>query len=328
VLTSAATIRPLRASDRDAVVAAGREVFGHTAFSVAAWRWSYEESPFGRQALVWADGDEVLGLFAARNVRARAGSESLRLGLAIDVFVHPRAWRGLERGARFERLASTFFERFGTTEYDALYGWPAPAALRFGLGRLGFERLEPELAWVGSARSLAGSDDAQGLVADEVATCVDGLGALGRRVVAPGTLAIERDERWMRWRFDRHPVHAYRRFVVRDPRSGAPRGFCVARGGAGLPRGVFGVALWLVGEEDPSCAHALVRAVARAAREDEASELAFVLPAASRWCAWLARQGCVARATGRELACRPFGELRADRLRAALRLQPADDDRI
>lgn len=302
MLSGATTVRTLEPGDRAGLIAAAEDVFGAGALSPAAWRWSYERSPHGTRAVVLVDDDGVLGSFAARRAPAWRGTERVWLGLAIDLFVHPRARRGLGAGAGFERLCAAFFARHGGRDFDALFGWPADAALRFGRRRLGFEPLEDEVVHVVGVSG----DRASGPRAVEVARCVDGLGALWQRCRPRDRLTLERDERWARWRFDQHPRHRYRRFALFAD-DGAPRGFAVARGGEELPEGVWAVAEWMVVPGDREAAAGLLAALRREAFEDGARELVFAWPVGSTWARWGAEMGWTRRRTGRVLAWRGFG---------------------
>jgi len=284
---SAASVRPLRVEDQDALLAAFNGCFaasdpGFVARTAAEWRWRFVQNPAGRRATLALDDEgAVLAQYAGLPQRALVEGVAATLTQGIDSFCVPRA-RALGRRGAFVAAGERFAADYGGAPGAGdpwMWGLPVRAARRIGERALGYVpfRAQVRLELAGPLRASATDlslREAPWSELDELAPELDGLNA--RQAERCGAFAL-RDAPALAWRYAAHPSRRYR-LVVATRHNGELAGFAVL--GVGRFEDSEGL-LWCDGLHDPEAEPALVEFAADlAAREGHARLVALLPP----WC--------------------------------------------
>jgi hypothetical protein len=116
-----------------------------------------------------------------------------------------------------------------------------------------------------------------------------------------------RDAAYLNWRFADHPRQRYAMHGVSDS-NGTLRGLCIARRADFVQRNLWCIADWLVPEDEPHVAEALLARTLRSAREADAHAAALILPEWSPWHLWFQERGFLAHPTPYRTVARPFNK--------------------
>ena len=109
-------------------------------------------------------------------------------------------------------------------------------------------------------------------------------------------MAIEREERYLNWRYVEHPRHAYHRFGVRDG-DGVLRAAAVFRTDEFLGQRLCVVADWMCGPDELEAGEALMRGVRVQAAQDGAVGVVASVPEWSSWWERFQRFGAIVHAS-------------------------------
>ena len=300
--TAVVTVREWRPGDETGILDLFRRVFG-VERSVEHWRWKFLDNPAGREVLVAVDRDgRIAGQFAALPNRARIEGRDAMLSQLLDHMVDP----ALHRRGAYATMARAFHRRFvATAPGTTWYGFNLEEIHRIQRGLYDMQAVAPVETWSLSSTAQAGTGGAchasrslaarfhDALVAVErverFPAEVDGLWARAR-VRYP--VAVERDARYLGWRYADCPDVDYALLLARHRATQHPLGLLVLR--PGWPHdSLAAVVDWVV--PPSSTANAAWRALldrARAiARESGLPVLRAWLPATSPDREILARRG-------------------------------------
>jgi hypothetical protein len=262
---SAFEVRGYRAGDEHAILAAYNRIFarvdpGFVPRDESAWRWAFVENPSGSRIslAVTADG-RVVAQYAGLGQRVLVDGRRTHFSQSVDSFVDPDFASGLARATAFvragERYAATFGAPAGPDE--VMWGLPVPAAWRIGKEKLGYEVLRTLTFLAAPRERLAG--DAS--TVRELAGVPDDVERLAQRVATRRGMLALRDRAHLAWRYERHPLHRYRFGAV--VRGGELVGLAIARAAELADARGEVLADWLVPDDEPDAARALLAWLAR-----------------------------------------------------------------
>lgn len=330
-LSSSLTFRPYHEGDEAAILALFREVF-YVERSPERWAWEYRQNPYGNRKIALALDAEgrLAAQHAAYPVRFFGlGAEPVTAFHIGDLMSAPWA-RGLGRGPTsvLARTAAHFYERFSIGQVGFHYGFHTASSLGFAVRFMNARVVEPVTYRV---RPVPGRSLAPGLVerllsgveVRPVERFDDRFDELWRRVRGAYGIALERDARYLNWRYAACP-------------DGEHRGYAVERKGRLLGWGVFRRRghrlLWGDALFDPAFPGAPARLLAHVLAAPEAAgttEIAGWFPPRPAW--WdrlLAGLGFETRPEpdGLTMTVVPFELDPVERLRAGLYSTMGDGD--
>lgn len=242
------------------------------------WRWRFEDGPVEEICidLAW-HGERLAGQYAVLPVRVLRDGEERLWGLSLDTVTHP----DFRRRGVFRALTEHLYDRI-RPRVEVVFGFPGARASYFGMyQKLGWTRIEPhpKLVRVGAVpqritrgrpplRALAAGVDRLAAHAQDIHAAISSQILSDRRVVVEVSgsipedadalwdrmsrgagIRVVTDERYLRWRYERHPLHRYRFVTMR--RSGDLSGLAVIRPPQAGETGSFGHLLEVL--VDPSC---------------------------------------------------------------------------
>jgi hypothetical protein len=218
-------VRAARDGDEPAILDLFARSF-HTARSLEHWRWKYRENPYGngRISLAFAPDGELVGQYCAYPVRLyRKGVGSVEIQQVGDTMT-ARAARAVGRGPTsvLARAARHFYVSFCDGRVAFNYGFNTGNIQQFGNRFLGVHRvadapyreadpfqLPPppgllrRLLRSCSVREIRAPEDFDRRFDELFADCRDAYGAM-----------VERDSRYLRWRYAERPDLRYQILVA------------------------------------------------------------------------------------------------------------------
>jgi hypothetical protein len=190
------------------------------------WAWKYEDSPWGSAATVAVVGKEIVAHYGGLNMRFCSKGQSFNVFQPCDVMTHPnfRARIFSRRGAMV-RAGEHFYE---SNAMDFAFGFPNERHAVLGTKQLGYtehgfvtvlnKRVSGfSLAWNPLLRVETGWDSVDGKELDSLWEEVkDDLG-----------LSIEKNSRYIFWRYRDNPVKKYEPVAVRARYAKKLKGFAI-----------------------------------------------------------------------------------------------------
>jgi hypothetical protein len=284
-MSSGFAVRGYESGDELAILAAYNRIFARVdpAFeprSEREWRWAFVENPSGsRISLSVAADGRVVAQYAGLGQRVLVDGRPTAFSHSVDSFVDPDFSTGLARATAFvragERYAATFGRPAGPDEF--MWGLPIPAAWRIGKEKLGYEVVRT-LALLAAPRERLEGDASS---VHELASFPAEVERLFARVAARRGMLVVRDRAHLDWRYARHPRRRYRIGAI--VRAGELVALAVARAASLADGRGEALADWLVPDDEPEAARALL---AWLARTEERETLAFFADTAPEWLAF------------------------------------------
>jgi hypothetical protein len=212
--------------DEEAILALFRASF-HVDRSLARWRWEYQENPYGNHVIseAFAEDGALVAHYAAYPVRFHretgTGSEELAAQQVGDTMTAPEV-RKIGRGPTsvLARTVRHFYARFCAGQVAFNYGFNTGNIQRFSMSFVGARRIGDAPFRV---RELAGRPVAPpaGLVrwlagyrAERVERFDERFDELFRRVRGSYGFLVQRDARYLDWRYGRCPDPEYFSYAV------------------------------------------------------------------------------------------------------------------
>ncbi len=230
--------------------------------TLAFWTWQFLGNPEGhRITLAVARDGTVLAQFAGVPMLADTPLGPQRFVHVVDSMAHPAFRRG---GAPFLRAARGFHAECEARVEALCFGYPVQAAQTMGERVLGYESLRSiDYLVRGDVPPPELPHGCAAVRVDAIPADVDGLWAA---VWSPQTSAVRRDRRYLRWRYDEHPDPGrYERWIVRKGERLA--GLAVLALRQELLPSAVAIAEWLVADDEPQVAQALLAKMVRRQRE-------------------------------------------------------------
>ena len=208
-------IRIAEGSDEDGIRSLFKTCFGKE-LSRKEWTWKYKDSPWGSAATIALDGDTVVAHYGGLKTKFCSPSRQYEVYQPCDVMTHPayRARFFTKRGAMVK--AGELFYR--ANFMDFAFGFPSERHAVLGTKQLGYTEhgfvtvLTKEIS--GSRNPLIGRPllrvDTGWSVLDE-----SDIDILWEKVKDNFSLAMEKNGRYIFWRYRNHPSKQYEPIVVR-----------------------------------------------------------------------------------------------------------------
>ena len=283
------TVREYQPGDEVEILETFNRIFaavdpGFRPRSLASWRWQFQESPSGSTILVAVTPEgKVAGQLANLLQRVRLTSldgratREVTFSQAVDSMSDPALRQGLKRESLQARLGNAYAEQYageGEGQHALLWGAPVPAAWRVGKRFIRYEVIRTQLALEVSPVELR-VPSTRGVEVEVAEAFPDDTHELFERAaVGHGAIAV-RDPAWLAWRDLRHPEHSYRVALAR--RGGTLAGYAIVRRGSFATDAERLVLCdWLVPEEEPDAARALLAWIAEEARRVDCDEIVTV----------------------------------------------------
>lgn len=218
-------IRNVNENDQTAVGALFGLCFGKE-LSREEWFWKYKDSPWGSAAVVATDGDDIIAHYGGIHLQFYFGGTTYDVFQPCDVMTHPK-YRGriFSRRGAMVRAGECFYE---TNPMDFAFGFPNERHAILGTKQLGYTEhgyvtvLNKKVAGFSSVQNLllkveTGWDSVEGKELDALwEEARDGLG-----------LSIEKNSRYIFWRYRDNPVKRYEAITVRSRYTKAIKAFAV-----------------------------------------------------------------------------------------------------
>ncbi|MEX1025567.1 MAG: GNAT family N-acetyltransferase [Planctomycetota bacterium] len=276
-------IRPYRPGDETALLKAFHLAFPGRTRSLQEWRWAFDQNPAGRRLFLAFHGEDVVAQYAAIPIRMRFRGAEKTFAQIVDSMVVPEHRRGLKRPGLFVETARAFFEEYGGPDADWVhYGWPVETAWRIGKRFLHYVTVR---AQNGLVHELGDGDTALPAGVEVLPRFDEQVSWLYDRCCGSWGISAIRDEAFMNWRFVDHPLHHYTALGVRDA-NGVLRGTVIVRHGDWVAPNMAIIADWLVPENEPEVAEALLRGALALGRSWGASASVICVPEWSSWFLW------------------------------------------
>jgi hypothetical protein len=285
-------VRAYRPGDEQPILDTFNAVFriecgpGFVDRTLAFWNWQFLGNPEGhRITLAVARDGTVAAQFAGVPLLADTPLGPQRFVHVVDSMAHPAFRAG---GAPFLRAARSFHGECEARAEALCFGYPVQAAQAIGERFLGYEPLRRiDYLVRGQVMPPTFPDDHAVVRVEAMPADVDGLWAAVR---APHACAIRRDLRYLRWRYDEHPEP--RRYECWSVRVGERlAGLAVLALRQELVPSAVAIAEWLVGDDEPLVAQALLAAAVRRQRELGRQRLFTMLAPWSNACRLLLAHG-------------------------------------
>lgn len=212
--------------DEEAILTLFRSSF-HVDRSLARWRWEYQENPYGNRAIseAFTEDGALVAHYAAYPVRfyreSGEGREELLAQQVGDTMTAPEV-RRIGRGPTsvLARTVRHFYARFCAGKVAFNYGFNTGNIQRFSMSFVGARRIEDAPFRV---RELAGRPIPApsalvrwlgGYRAERVSRFDERWDELFRRVRGAYGFLVERDARYLDWRYGRCPDPEYFSYAV------------------------------------------------------------------------------------------------------------------
>jgi len=225
-------IRPFEPEDEPGVLALWREAFGRD-MSYDIWRWKYRDNPFGRQIMLCLHEDATpVVMFACLPYPALCQGKRLWVSHAVDNMSHPR-FRGTISGRRglFVRTAEAFFQTYaGPGKSTFVYGFPGQRHYRLGQLLLDYMQLQGGIAYLEAETEKIRcnpkmfSGRLRTVKPDHTA-----FDRIMRRAAREYSFCVQRDAKFMHWRFGLHPECTYELWMLFSFAALRPKGFVAFR---------------------------------------------------------------------------------------------------
>lgn len=195
------------------------------------WHWKYGE---GRgRAVIGRRHGRIVAHYGATSRRIAVNGRTVRGLQVCDVMVAPGERALMTKKGVFFEVASAFLEAyFGYyDEHELAFGFPNHRAMRIAerLGLYGEVGRISEVRWTPSDQRFRARYAAALIDVSELED--DLLAMLWSRMAAdlPDAALVLRDPAYIRYRYQRHPVHRYEALLVRDRLRGRPQGVAILR---------------------------------------------------------------------------------------------------
>lgn len=195
------------------------------------WHWKYGEGR-GRAVIARRHG-RIVAHYGATSRRIAVNGRTVRGLQVCDVMVAPGERALMTKKGVFFEVASAFLEAyFGYyDEHELAFGFPNHRAMRIAerLGLYGEVGRISEVRWTPSYQRFRVRYAAALIDVSELED--DLLAMLWSRMAAdlPDAALVLRDPAYIRYRYQRHPVHRYEALLVRDRLRGRPQGVAILR---------------------------------------------------------------------------------------------------
>ncbi|UZR28224.1 GNAT family N-acetyltransferase [Methylococcus mesophilus] len=195
------------------------------------WHWKYGEGR-GRAVIARRHG-RIVAHYGATSRRIAVNGRTVRGLQVCDVMVAPGERALMTKKGVFFEVASAFLEAyFGYyDEHELAFGFPNHRAMRIAerLGLYGEVGRISEVRWTPSDQRFRVRYAAALIDVSELED--DLLAMLWSRMAAdlPDAALVLRDPAYIRYRYQRHPVHRYEALLVRDRLRGRPQGVAILR---------------------------------------------------------------------------------------------------
>lgn len=251
--------------------------------TLAHWRWKFPGNPTGLLHQVVAEHVDlgIVGGYAGIPVRIWSEGREQLAAQGVDLMVLP-PWR--RHGARpglFIHLGWKYHELWcGAAAGKVLftYGWPIPA-WRMGQRYLGYWNIR-DWDFLFRETGVPGFTPRAvpaGLEVRTVARFGGDVDALWERLRGGFGLALQRDSRYLNWRYADRPDHPYRLLECRERATGALRGIAVDTVADFLRPHTAFVVDWLAPADDHDATVALLAAAEARAVTEQTGAVAMVL---------------------------------------------------
>ena len=215
-------VREYREGDEEQILAMFRRSF-FVDRSVARWSWEYRENPYGNRkiSLAFAEAGRLVAHYSGYPVRFhRAGAQALTALQIGDTMTEP-SFRHVGRGptSLLGRTVRHYYARFCDGQVAFNYGVNTGNIQRFSMSFVGARRLEdlpyhlretgPPLPAPHPLRVRLG-----GWRVERISSFDERFDELFRRVAGDYRLLIERDARYLEWRYARCPDTEYFLYAV------------------------------------------------------------------------------------------------------------------
>lgn len=219
-------VREFRDGDEEQILPMFRRSF-HVGRSVARWRWEYRENPYGELRISEAFSPEgaLVAHYAGYPVRfhrtATGGPRTLPALQIGDTMTEP-SFRHLGRGptSLLGRTVRHYYARFCEGQVAFNYGFNTGNIQRFSMSFVGARRLEslPFHVLDLAARPVAAPNRLLSWLAgyrvERIAHFDERWDAFFQRVSGAYGLLVERDARYLEWRYARCPDTEYFLYAV------------------------------------------------------------------------------------------------------------------
>lgn len=210
------------ASDAKNVISLWENVFGQK-MTKTWWHWKYHESPNAPAGIVaYNQKEEALAFYGGLPMDAIHGTEKVRITQIVDNMAHPQYRKFIKgRKSLFVESAEAFYDKYeheGTTIFH--YGFPGVKNFKLHRLLLNLEPLPNPLIFLelNPKRKKSNIWYSFFRITQHTKSPAD-ADKFWAKVEGSFPLAVIRDSRFLRWRFDAHPNNTYRWFCLRDLRN-------------------------------------------------------------------------------------------------------------
>lgn len=218
-------IRKVQEDDERAIAELFSRCFGRQ-LSHSEWIWKYRDSPWGSAAVVATDGDTVVSHYGGIRMQFYFRGRTFEVFQPCDVMTDPkyRARIFSKRGAMI-RAGELFYE---SNPMDFAFGFPNERHAILGTKQLGYTEhgyvtvLNKKVSRLSGARNPL-------LIVETGWDSVDGkeLDSLWEEVKDDLGLSIEKNSRYIFWRYRDNPAKKYEPIMVRARYSKKLKAFAV-----------------------------------------------------------------------------------------------------
>lgn len=218
-------IRIITNADEQGIRSLFEVCFGKT-LSHEEWFWKYRHSPWGSEAVIALDGEDIVAHYGGVGARFYAKGRILTVFQPCDVMTHPKYRSRIfsKRGAMVK--AGELF--YGSNRMDFAFGFPSERHAVLGTKQLGYT----EHSYVTALRKKVSSRRPFGNL---FVRAEKGWGSLNEAELdtlwneareAYG-LTLDKASRYLCWRYRDHPTGHYEPLLVRSRFSKALQAFAV-----------------------------------------------------------------------------------------------------
>jgi hypothetical protein len=218
-------IREFRKEDEDGVRSLFAACFGKK-LSHEEWVWKYRHSPWGSEAAIALDGGHIIAHYGGVGAEFYGKGRTLRVYQPCDVMTHPkyRARIFSKRGAMVK--AGELF--YTSNPMDFAFGFPSERHAVLGTKQLGYTEhshvtvLRKKVSVCRPFGNIFMKTDIDWSSLDEAE-----LDALWKEAREEYSLTLDKDSRYLCWRYRDHPTGQYEPLLVRSRYSKALQAFAV-----------------------------------------------------------------------------------------------------
>lgn len=216
-------IRKATESDEEGIISLFNLCFGRE-LTHEEWAWKYKDSPWGSTAIVAADGDKVVAHYGGLKMKFYSPKQDFDVYQPCDVMTHPKyRARFAKRGAMVK--AGELF--YSINLMDFAFGFPSERHAILGTKQLRYT--EHGYVTVLSKKVLFKPRVNLFLKVEKGWNSVkeSELDSLWQEVRDDYDLTIEKNSRYIFWRYRDHPARQYEPMLVRSRYRGALKAFAV-----------------------------------------------------------------------------------------------------